>query len=61
MANITDFCVWLDDVDGDHEEVMASSDAVQNVSDMGVYKCVEGNRRGARITIRRSFSGICCG
>ncbi|WP_162858018.1 hypothetical protein, partial [Escherichia coli] len=45
MANITNFDMWLDDVDGDHEEVMALYDAVQNVSDMGVYKCVEGNGR----------------
>lgn len=44
MATITDFDAWLDDVDGDHEEVMALYDSVQNVSDMGLYKCVEGNR-----------------
>lgn len=44
MATVTDFDGWLDDVDGDHEEVMALYDAVQDVSDMGLYKCVEGSR-----------------
>jgi hypothetical protein len=39
MATATNY--WLDDVDGDYEEVMALYDSVQNVSDMGLYQCVE--------------------
>ncbi len=42
MATATNFDAWLDDVDGDYEEVMALYDSVQNVSDMGLYQCVEG-------------------
>lgn len=37
MATATNFDAWLDDVDGDYEEVMALYDSVQNVSDMGLY------------------------
>ncbi|EPM0776165.1 hypothetical protein WJD81_005403 [Klebsiella pneumoniae] len=39
MATATNFDAWLDDVDGDYEEVMALYDSVQNVSDMGLYQC----------------------
>ena len=47
MATATNFDAWLDDVDGDYEEVMALYDSVQNVSDMGLYQCVEGGRGDA--------------
>lgn len=44
MTTTTDFDAWLDDVEDDHEEVMALYGAVQDVSEMGLYKCVEGSR-----------------
>lgn len=47
MATATNFDAWLDDVDGDYEEVMALYDSVQNVSDMGLSQCVEGGRGDA--------------
>ena len=47
MATATNFDAWLDDVDGDYEEVMALYDSVLNVSDMGLYQCVEGGRGDA--------------
>ncbi|MEQ4627614.1 hypothetical protein [Providencia manganoxydans] len=44
MPSTTDFDTWLDDVDSDHEEVIALYEAVLDVSDRGLYKCVKGNK-----------------
>lgn len=40
MDTITDFSAWLDQADlDDHEEVYALYKAVEDVDDVGLYKC----------------------
>jgi hypothetical protein len=40
----TDFDAFLDNLDGDHADVYALQHAVSDVTDMGLFNCVEGNR-----------------
>ncbi|MBL0431976.1 hypothetical protein JD501_01850 [Aeromonas hydrophila] len=44
MSTITDFDVFLDQLDGDHGDVYSLHQAVEGTTDMGLFKCVEGNR-----------------
>ena len=56
MAKVIDFNVWLNDLDGDHEEVMALYEAVQDARDMGLYKCIKGDISGTWIVSAEHLS-----
>lgn len=55
-AAIMDFDAFLDNVDDYHEEVYALYCAVNDETDMGLFKCVAGNRAGTWIV--KSSTGI---
>ncbi|MFQ1898097.1 hypothetical protein ACK36K_12265 [Aeromonas veronii] len=44
MSSTTDFDSFLDNIDGDHGDVHSLYHAVEDVTDMGLFKCVEGKR-----------------
>ncbi|MFM5185874.1 hypothetical protein ACEUAF_19440 [Aeromonas veronii] len=43
-AATTDFDAFLDNLDGDHGDIYALFNAVSDVTDTGLFNCVEGNR-----------------